>query len=132
MPLACDKIGADPCAAGSGDPESLAGYSGQQVASGGAGGGASGSAKGTTSAKSLKGRWHIDKATGQLVPPNGIKDGILSTPELGVTTLGSYGIYAGLVLVALMAAIFLPPAISRRRARGRTSGADPIDEGEGA
>ena len=132
MPLACAQIGADPCAAGRGDPESLAGYSGQPVARGGAGGGASGSAKGTTSAKSLKGRWHIDKATGQLVPPNGIKDGILSTPELGVTTLGSYGIYAGLVLVALMAAIFLPPAISRRRARGRTSGADPIDEGEGA
>ena len=129
MPLACDKIGADPCAAGTGNPESLAGYSGQQVASGSGSSTAAGGGAGATSAKSLKGKWHIDKATGQLVPPNGIQNGILSTPTLGVTTLGTYGGYAALVLAALMGALFVPPAVSRGRARRRADLAAPPGEG---
>ena len=122
LPLACDKIGAEPCAAGSGNPESLAGYSGQQVAAGSQGSGSSSSSSsgGSTSAKSLKGKWRLDKATGQLIPPNGLSHGALSSAVLaenGSTAL--VGWLAALAVLALGLAIFLPPLVGRRLARRR-------------
>jgi hypothetical protein len=121
MPPACDKVGATPCAAGTGNPESLAGYLGTASASGGGkAAGSGGSSSTETSASSLKGKWRLDKATGQLIPPNGLSNGSIASAELPVTdAAGRYGLLA-LAAAALVAlAVFLPTFLGRRLSRRR-------------
>jgi ABC-type phosphate transport system substrate-binding protein len=132
MPLACDKIGAEPCAAGTGNPESLAGYSGTGTAAGGAGSSGSSGSSGLSGlksesalseAKSLKGKWRLDKATGQLIPPNGLSKGGISAAELSVTSGSTDGaLWAAGAAVLLALAVFLPALYGRRSSRRRREG----------
>jgi ABC-type phosphate transport system substrate-binding protein len=122
MPAACDKVGSQPCAAGTGNPEALAGDTASTAASGSAGTGSSSGAAGSdlSTAASLKGRWRIDKATGQLIPPNGLSKGGVTAASLSVTgTVSPTGLLAAGAALLLMLAVFLPPVLSRRLARRR-------------
>jgi len=125
LPPSCDKIGNEPCVAGTGNPESL-GFNASQTSSG-SGSSNSSTAGGSKNGKgakayaaSYKGKWRIDKATGQLIPPNGLSHGALSSTVLGVSVgATTWGLLAALAVLALLGAVFLPPIISRRIARKR-------------
>jgi ABC-type phosphate transport system substrate-binding protein len=122
MPPACDKVGATPCTPGTGNPESLAGYLGTASASTTS---KSGSASSTaeTSVSSLKGKWRLDKATGQLIPPNGLSNGGIAPAELSVSdATGRDGLLAALAVALLALAVFLPPFVGRRLSRRREEG----------
>ena len=139
MPPACDHIGSTPCAAGTGNPESLSGYLGSASPNGETGSGYSGSTAGTaagkagagkfvTGSKLYKERWSLDKATGQLIPPNGLSAGGVSSTVLAEG--GASGLWIALAVGAvgvLVAAVMVPPLVSRRRQRRRDEAAAAAD-----
>jgi ABC-type phosphate transport system substrate-binding protein len=142
LPPACDHIGATPCAAGTGNPESLSGYLGSASPKGesssGAGGTAGGSGAGgrlvngkyVAGSRLFKNRWTLDKATGQLIPPNGLTSGAIQPTVLGAGDFGGLGgVLAALAVIALVLAVMLPPIVSRRRAarRAATGGDDEAE-----
>ena len=122
MPAACDKVGSQPCAAGTGNPEALAGDTASTASSGGSGAAGAGAAGAgaLSTATSLKGKWRIDKATGQLIPPNGLSKSGLTTAPLSVTgAVSPTGLLAAGAALLLLLAVFLPPVLSRRLAKRR-------------
>ena len=140
MPPACDHVGATPCAAGTGNPESLSGYLGSASPNGEKSTGYSSSSKGTlkggkyvTGSKLYKERWSLDKATGQLIPPNGLTTGSIEHTVLAEGGLTSTELILALLgVLALVGVIFGPPAISRRRqAKLAASDGEPIDDDGG-
>jgi ABC-type phosphate transport system substrate-binding protein len=139
MPPACDHIGATPCAAGTGNPESLSGYLGSASPNGESGSGFSGASAGTRAGREVTGsklyreRWSLDKATGQLIPPNGLTTGDVSPTVLADAGVGGAGLWLALLgILALGCAVLVPPAVGRRRAaRAERIASDGTGEAEG-
>ncbi len=136
-PPACAHVGAGPCVAGTGNPESATYYASVSNASstakpGSGSSSSSGSSSGSSSDNS-KGGWRYDPKTHQLVPPNGLADDSLVGANLPAnpTALPWLLLVGGLLLVGC----FIPTLLNRGRARrlrdSEDAGLHLVEEPEG-
>lgn len=123
MPLACDKAGAGPCAAGNGPNGSAASGTGGGTGSGGSTGGTGSGASPGASPGASAGAVQVDPDTGQVIT-GGDSDGggdaqAVASELAAARSDGMTGILAWLALLELLAVLVVPVLINQRFSKRR-------------